>query len=226
MYILAVILFGAGCGKKEKPARERTGGWGEELSSRHYYRSLLCRKKPGQIRQMEDCEVIMQEQKNTVTSANGDSVICPHCGAKVPKGNFCCVCTNKMVEICDCVVKRKLYKCGHEKCPGVHLIVDEIKKKAKILKNKKNSDGNDIGLCVNCEHAQLDITEDTCASCSSSEELFKNFVKASDKQESIMCGTCRNNPKLPKQGTPISADNQGLPCRVCTNDYFYHPVVD
>jgi len=30
-----VILFGAGCGKKEKPARERTGGWGEELSSNH-----------------------------------------------------------------------------------------------------------------------------------------------------------------------------------------------
>jgi hypothetical protein len=67
------------------------------------------------------------------TAEDSERVVCPHCGANVPKGNFCAVCAQKMVETCDCWVKSKPYNCGHEKCSGWHLIVEEIKEKKARL---------------------------------------------------------------------------------------------
>ena len=50
-----------------------------------------------------------------------ESVTCPHCGAVVRRGNFCSRCSGKLVEVCDCWVKKKAYNCGRDECPGVRL---------------------------------------------------------------------------------------------------------
>ena len=46
-----------------------------------------------------------------------ESVTCPHCGAVVRRGNFCSRCSGKLVEVCDCWVKKKAYNCGRDECP-------------------------------------------------------------------------------------------------------------
>lgn len=53
-------------------------------------------------------------------------VTCPHCGAMVRRGNFCTRCGGKLVEVCDCWVKKKAYNCGRAECPGIHLHQLEI----------------------------------------------------------------------------------------------------
>ena len=53
-------------------------------------------------------------------------VTCPHCGAMVRRGNFCSRCSGKLVEVCDCWVKKKVYNCGRDECPGVHLRIYEL----------------------------------------------------------------------------------------------------
>ena len=50
-----------------------------------------------------------------------ESVTCPHCGAVVRRGNFCSRCSGKLVEVCDCWVKKKAYNCGRDECPGIRL---------------------------------------------------------------------------------------------------------
>jgi len=88
-----------------------------------------------------------------------------------------------------------------------------------------NSDGNEIGLCVNCEHAALEPTHEICATChdDNADKIFTNFKKAADKPESKHCNTCRNNPEIPlTKGTRI--DNHGFPCNICANEYFYDPI--
>lgn len=54
-------------------------------------------------------------------------VICPHCNASVRPGNFCEICGEKMVDICDCWVKKMPYNCNKEKCPGQSLVIEEMK---------------------------------------------------------------------------------------------------
>lgn len=55
-----------------------------------------------------------------------ECVICPHCGAVVRRGNFCSRCSGKLVEVCDCWVKKKAYNCGRDECPGIRLNLLEI----------------------------------------------------------------------------------------------------
>lgn len=55
-----------------------------------------------------------------------ESVTCPHCGAVVRRGNFCSRCSGKLVEVCDCWVKKKTYNCGRDECPGIRLHLLEI----------------------------------------------------------------------------------------------------
>lgn len=50
-----------------------------------------------------------------------ERVTCPHCGAVVRRGNFCSRCSGKLVEVCDCWVKKKAYNCGRDECPGIRL---------------------------------------------------------------------------------------------------------
>jgi hypothetical protein len=88
-----------------------------------------------------------------------------------------------------------------------------------------NSGGECLGLCVNCEHAALDHTSEPCKFCHNARGIFTNFSKAKDKQESQKCNTCRNNTELPREkGTPIN--QQGFPCNVCVDEYFYHSKID
>ena len=56
----------------------------------------------------------------------GSRVICPHCGRLVIRGNFCTRCGAKLVEVCDCWVKKSSYDCGRDECPGAHLTVCEL----------------------------------------------------------------------------------------------------
>jgi len=41
--------------------------------------------------------------------------------------NFCRQCGVKLVETCECWIKDKPYNCGHSKCPGYGLMVEECK---------------------------------------------------------------------------------------------------
>ncbi len=54
---------------------------------------------------------------------------CPHCGKTVTSGdNFCKHCSGKLVDICDCWIKKQPYNCGQSKCPGYRLLVMEQSK--------------------------------------------------------------------------------------------------
>ena len=87
-----------------------------------------------------------------------------------------------------------------------------------------NSDGKEIGLCVNCEHVLLEVTSKICVLCSNG-STFTNFKRAIDKPESKLCGTCSNNPKLPKKKrTILLSRTDGFPCNICVNDYFYDQI--
>lgn len=86
-----------------------------------------------------------------------------------------------------------------------------------------DSGGAEIGLCINCEHALLDVKSKECSTCSTGDKMFKNFIKAIDKAESKLCATCSNNPKLPKKERTIGLDD-GFPCKVCADDYYYSQI--
>jgi hypothetical protein len=48
---------------------------------------------------------------------------CGHINLKT--SNFCGDCGRKLVEVCNCWVKKKPYNCGFEKCPGRDLGIME-----------------------------------------------------------------------------------------------------
>ena len=82
-----------------------------------------------------------------------------------------------------------------------------------------------IGLCVNCKHAEINLTEEPCYSCNRTETLFKNFVSAVDEPKSKLCETCRNNIELStKNEMLLDAGRQGFPCKVCANEYFFEAI--
>ncbi len=59
---------------------------------------------------------------------------CQYCGALcLNVDNFCQSCSAKLKEVCDCWVKKKPYNCGYDKCPGLQLIVEEIKAMKKSM---------------------------------------------------------------------------------------------
>jgi hypothetical protein len=41
--------------------------------------------------------------------------------------NFCRKCGAKLIKECQCWIKNSLYNCGHDKCPGYNLLIEEIK---------------------------------------------------------------------------------------------------
>ncbi len=55
-----------------------------------------------------------------MTNAPDDRYIptCPSCGKEYHSGNFCKGCGRKMVDTCNCWVKKGPYNCGQGKCPG------------------------------------------------------------------------------------------------------------
>lgn len=54
---------------------------------------------------------------------------CPKCGEEQREGaNFCWNCRTKLREVCDCWVKKRPYNCGQKECPGLMLLVMELKK--------------------------------------------------------------------------------------------------
>ncbi len=51
---------------------------------------------------------------------------CKNCGYEYEQNlNFCIMCGKKLVEICNCWIKKEPYNCGQEKCPGYRLHVLE-----------------------------------------------------------------------------------------------------
>ena len=48
------------------------------------------------------------------------------CGKENRDGaNFCAECGAKLVEVCDCWVKKEPYNCGQAECPGYRLFLLE-----------------------------------------------------------------------------------------------------
>ncbi|SFM40572.1 hypothetical protein, partial [Pelosinus propionicus] len=45
-----------------------------------------------------------------------NKVICPHCKAAVPQGNFCSLCKAKLVTVCDCWKTGGKFNCGLPNC--------------------------------------------------------------------------------------------------------------
>lgn len=70
----------------------------------------------------------MDGRKEKNAARINQHAICPKCNARVPKGNFCAVCAYKIVKSCDCWILNRAFDCGHNECPGYHLIVEKIKK--------------------------------------------------------------------------------------------------
>lgn len=61
--------------------------------------------------------------------ANGDEIKCEKCGNEIFAGdNFCTHCGAKVVDTCDCWVKKELYNCGQERCPGYRFYLTEKQK--------------------------------------------------------------------------------------------------
>ena len=63
----------------------------------------------------------------------GEKIICPHCQRETVKDNFCTVCGQKIVDVCDCWVLHRPYDCRQDKCPGMHLLVIEAKGSVSLL---------------------------------------------------------------------------------------------
>ena len=59
-------------------------------------------------------------------------MICKTCGYENrEEGNFCRKCGSKLMEVCDCPIKKEPYNCGQDKCPGYNLFVLEARKMRK-----------------------------------------------------------------------------------------------
>jgi hypothetical protein len=54
---------------------------------------------------------------------------CLDCGKEYRSGNFCEGCGRKMVQTCNCWVKKEPFNCGKEKCPGYMLLVYESRRR-------------------------------------------------------------------------------------------------
>lgn len=47
---------------------------------------------------------------------------CKYCNKEIPStSNFCCYCSKKVVDVCNCWIKKEPYDCGQDKCPGYGL---------------------------------------------------------------------------------------------------------
>ena len=58
---------------------------------------------------------------------------CKGCKREIPdNSNFCCYCSKKQDEVCNCWIMKEPYSCGLDKCPGYGLY--------KILLNAKKLD--------------------------------------------------------------------------------------
>lgn len=57
------------------------------------------------------------------------TTVCPFCRHTVVKGNFCMYCSKKLVQQCDCWVKKQKYNCGFSQCPGLKLELIQMHKK-------------------------------------------------------------------------------------------------
>lgn len=73
---------------------------------------------------------------------------CPHCGAECKDGaNFCKKCGGKLRKVCQCWVFNELYNCGHEECPGLGLIVEEMKESQAETGFNKGAGDIEKSLC-------------------------------------------------------------------------------
>ena len=67
----------------------------------------------------------MSEMKTAPQERGAEGMICPQCKTENKSdANFCKKCAKKLRQVCNCWVKKDLYDCGHEKCPGFHLILE------------------------------------------------------------------------------------------------------
>ena len=65
---------------------------------------------------------------------------CKNCGREIPdNSNFCCYCSSKVAETCNCWVKKEPYNCGQKKCPGYGLY--------KILSQSKEVREENASTC-------------------------------------------------------------------------------
>lgn len=66
------------------------------------------------------------KNKNSDTAKNRLGMVCPHCNAKIPYGNFCAECGKKIVSMCNCWKLNRSFNCGHDECPTMGALIKEF----------------------------------------------------------------------------------------------------